>query len=219
MVDIVGLLHILSQNSLIAWAYVLVFFAIFIESIPLIGILIPGGTLAVIVAGVFARLGIFSVSLAICVSAIAALLVDNVGYVTGRELGKKTFIRFEQKIPLVKPLIAKVCSLMHNHTGKAIIIGRLNSPTRALAPFIAGMQNVSYVRFLFFSSISVVTWVAIFFTVGFLFGKSIESVHTIERLFLWGIILLILASYLAYLCRSYYLKRSERRRNGINHQR
>lgn len=206
--DVVGLLEFLSQDSFILAAYALVFLAIILESTPLIGVVIPGGTLALLASGIFLRLGYFSFLNILLISIIAAVLIDNFGYFSGRITKRRTFHRIVGFLFIGKNLLSKLCGLMHDHTGKAIILGRLNPPTRPIAPFMAGMEKVKYSKFLFFSIISSSIWVATFLLIGYIFGESLERVQSLDRIMLWGTIIIIFSIYIAYLLKNYYLKKN-----------
>lgn len=155
------------------WAYVLIFFAAMFEAVPLLGFFSPG--MVVVVAGGFmAKLGILDIGDLILIASTAAILGDCVGYAIGRKYGVTFLEKYGKYFFFHKAQFDKTRNLMHNHTGKALVIGRFNSLTRALAPFVAGSSHTPSGRFMFYNVLGGLLWTTVFVLVGFIFGHSYE---------------------------------------------
>ncbi len=184
MVFIEGLFG-MSRDFFSFWGYAVVFFAIFLESFPLLGSFVPGGLIALLICGFLVKLGYFVFWKIIAVGAMASFLVDVFGYKLG-EGRERNFFHRRAGIFLVKRCtIEKVIRLVHGHTGKSLILGKINPITRSIAPFVFGNERVSFPKFLFFSFVGSLLWVGSFVFLGYLLGNSYEVVAVAERYILW----------------------------------
>ena len=117
---------------------------------------------------------------------IAAILGDTVNYWIGNYFGEQVFLRF-----INKDYIEKTKEFYKKHGGKTIIIARFIPIIRTFAPFIAGIGNMNYLRFLIFNVIGAIVWVGIFVFGGYYFG-GISFVQENLSFVLLGIILVSL---------------------------
>ncbi len=206
-----GAWFVVVRGLVYAWGYPVIFLMIVLESIPLIGVVIPGGTFALLGAGIFSRFGLFDVATAYLVCLLATMFIDHTGYVTGRLVSKRRFHSWLKTFFVKESLIKRIGKLIHCHLGKTIVFGRLNPPIRSIVPFMVGNEKVSYRKFLPFSLVSAIIWVTLFFTVGYLLANSISRIDSITRLITWAIVILIISIYFYYLIKNAYL-----RKGGIN---
>mgnify|MGYP001568025071 CR=1 FL=1 len=144
------------------WGYLLVFVFSFLETIPFVGLFVPGQT-AIIVAGFFAQLGILNIFYLIVIASIGAVFGDFFGYAMGRRYGAH-FIN--------KTLYEKTKRVINRHVGKTLLFGRFNSLTRAFTPFVAGASNVPLSTFTFFTIIGGILWAVSFSLLGYFLGQS-----------------------------------------------
>jgi membrane-associated protein len=181
----------MSREFFGVWGYVVVFVTLFLESFPFLGAFIPGGTIALLIAGFLTKLGYFALWKIVLVCIVASITVDVFGYSLGRTRSKG-FLNRQSKFFLVKHnTIEKVVKIVHGHTGKSLIFGRMNPITRSIAPFIVGNERVSFSKFLFFSILGSFIWVVCFVFLGYVLGNSYEVIAIAERYILWvGVILL-----------------------------
>jgi len=155
------------------WGYWIILLTAMLEASPIFGLLIPG-QLIVILGGFFAKAGILEIGDVVFVSALGAILGDLIGYLLGRKYGYSFIARYGKYFFFKKEHFEKTKSLMDNHTGKTLIIGRFNSLTRAFAPFVAGSTNVPFSKFLIYNIIGGISWAVLFAMIGYIFGKSYE---------------------------------------------
>ena len=166
-------------------SYLILFFIVFCETGLVITPFLPGDSL-LFVAGTLAANGILNLFFLFLVFVIAAILGDTVNYWIGNYFGEQVFLRF-----INKDYIEKTKEFYKKHGGKTIIIARFIPIIRTFAPFIAGIGNMNYLRFLIFNVIGAIVWVGIFVFGGYYFG-GISFVQENLSFILLGIILVSL---------------------------
>ncbi len=203
----------MSREFLSFWGYIIVFVALFLESLPLLGSFVPGGIAILLVSGFLVRLGYFSLWKIILVSIMASVAVDSFGYILGRSRKKGFFCR-RSKIFLVKSeTIERVMEIVNKHTGKSLILGRINPVTRAIAPFVVGNERISFRRFFLFSIAGSLIWAVIFVSLGYALGYNYKIAETTGR-YVVRIMLLFLVGFYLYYFRNLFKEGFGRRRYG-----
>jgi undecaprenyl-diphosphatase len=166
------------------FGYLIIFGVTFVESIPLVGMLIPGQTM-IILAGFLVKLHIFGFWLAVIIGSLGALLGDFVGFLLGRKYGRH-FTDVEQRFYIKKEQFQKTMDLIVSNPFKTIFFGRLHSLTRTLTPFAGGASGITLRKFLAIDILSSFVWAFLSILIGFIFGKSFEKAST----FIGGFILI-----------------------------
>jgi len=150
------------------WTYMILFLVIFVETGLVIMPFLPGDSL-LFAAGTFASLGALNVWVLFISLSIAAILGDTVNYWIGHYIGEKAFsgnIRF-----LKKEYLDRTHDFYERHGGKTIILARFIPIIRTFAPFVAGVGEMSYGRFLTYNVVGGIIWVGIFVFAGYYFGN------------------------------------------------
>ncbi len=155
--------------------YWIIFLASALEAAPLVGSFVPGHAL-IILAGLFARIGVLNVYTVIWVSAAGAIIGDVAGYTLGKKYGFDFLVRFGKYFFLREEHLEKARKVMDKHTGKALIIGRFNPVTRALTPFLAGASDLHPYKFWTYNIIGGICWAVVSVLVGYVFGASYEVI-------------------------------------------
>ena len=137
------------------------FVVIFAETGLVIFPLLPGDSLLFIAGTVAAASGV-PVHLLVLTLFAAAVLGDSVNYAVGRFIGPKAFHR-PQDTRLgrwLKPeYLAKTHSFYEKYGGFTIVIGRFVPIVRTFAPFLAGVGEMTYRKFLSYNVLGGAAWV------------------------------------------------------------
>jgi membrane-associated protein len=151
-------------------AYILLFAVIFIETGLVFAPFLPGDSL-LLAAGSIAAIGkTFNIPHLLLLLYTAAIAGDWLNYSIGKLL-KSRVLRGE-KIFLVKPEhIEKTQCFFDKHGGKTVTLARFMPIFRTFAPFVAGMGDMHYGRFLRNNVAGGVLWVSLMFYLGYFFGN------------------------------------------------
>lgn len=151
-------------------SYVLLFLLIFCETGLVVTPFLPGDSLIFATGALIAAGGPLNIPTALLLFCIAAIGGDTVNYQIGRLLREK--VQKRQKIRFIKlEHIDRTHRFFEKHGGKTIIIARFIPIIRTFAPFVAGVGTMSYRWFLSYNVIGGISWVALFFSIGFFFGN------------------------------------------------
>lgn len=146
---------------------------VFCECALLIGMVLPGETVAVL-AGAAAALGRTSLVAVLIVVLCAALLGDNVGYAVGRRVGPRLHRRVTN--PGRQKLLVAAEARLRTRGGPAVFIGRWTPFVRSVMPSLAGISGMPYLKFLAWDLLAAGSWSIASVLAGFAAGKSYEQV-------------------------------------------
>ncbi|MEP6589729.1 MAG: DedA family protein [Gemmatimonadota bacterium] len=166
------------------WTYAILFGIVFCETGLVILPLLPGDSL-LFAAGTFAALGDLDPWLLVVLLISAALLGDNLNYWIGRKTGTKAFTgeaRFFKR-----EYLDRTRGYFARYGGRTVILARFLPIIRTFTPFVAGVGEMPYPRFLSYSVVGAVAWVNLFIWLGYGFG-NIPAVKERFTLVILGII-------------------------------
>ncbi len=178
-----------------SWIYAILFLIIFVETGLVVMPFLPGDSL-LFAAGTFCagvtneagetvQMNLFIV-LALLI--VAAVLGDGVNYLLGKRVGLKMLqwkIRGRQLVK--QKYIDQTQQFYEKHGPKTIIIARFVPIVRTFAPFVAGIAEMNYSKFLRFNLIGGVSWVLGLTLLGYFFG-GLPFVKDNFELVIFGII-------------------------------
>lgn len=177
------------------FGYVGVLSIVFAESGLFFGFFLPGDSLLVIV-GLLASQGVFSLPFMLFSLFVAAVLGDNVGYYSGAKLGRK-LETMPDKWYYKKEHLFAAEQFYAQHGGKALILARFLPAVRTFAPIVAGMVKMDYSKFFFYNITGGAAWVLSLTLVGYYLGEIVgpEIDKYIIPIVLFVIIISILPTY------------------------
>lgn len=154
------------------WVAAFIFLISFLESLALAGIIIPG-VLLLFGVSVVAGSGTLGVWPTLLSGLIGAVLGDCISFFLGkvakhRILGMWPFRKYPQWLENGE-------KFFNRHGGKSIIIGRFVGPLRPVLPLVAGMLDMSSVRFVSINFVSAAGWAPTYLLPGYLFGMSLQG--------------------------------------------
>jgi len=148
-----------------AWVYLLLFVIVFCETGLVVTPFLPGDSL-LFVAGTLAAVGGMDIALVIAVLVAAALSGDNANYWVGRWAGMRLFARW------INPrYLKRTHEFYERHGGKTIIIARFVPIVRTYVPFVAGVGEMPYLRYLAYCFLGAGLWVGSLSLAGYFFGN------------------------------------------------
>ncbi|HLC39907.1 MAG TPA: DedA family protein [archaeon] len=150
------------------WTYAILFAVIFAETGLVVAPFFPGDSL-LFVAGTFAAQSSLDIMWLFIALSAAAIAGDTANYWLGHYLGPKVFTKQKSRF-FKKEYLQRAREFYKKHGGKTIIIARFVPIIRTFAPFVAGIGEMSYRKFLTYNVVGGIAWVAIFLFAGYYFG-------------------------------------------------
>jgi membrane-associated protein len=187
------LIHLLTV-VLSGWlGYALLFAIVFAETGLLTGFFLPGDSFLFTVGVVVGAAGL-DIRIVLPLLMFAAVAGDSTGYLLGRRTGPHIFNRPNSRLFRREHLIRSK-EFYDRYGGKTIVYAKFIPIIRTFAPFLAGVAQMNYPRFLAYSVAGVVAWV---FSVTML-GNTLGSVPIVRRHFEKVIFLIIVVSLIPVL--------------------
>jgi membrane-associated protein len=151
------------------WLYAILFVVIFAETGLVVFPFLPGDSL-LFISGTVVAAASLNVHVLVLVLATAAILGDSVNYAIGRYVGPKAFSRPDSRW-FRQDHLRRTQAFYDKYGGVTIIIGRFVPIIRTFAPFLAGVAQMSYPRFLAYNVVGGILWIATLVYAGYLFGN------------------------------------------------
>ena len=147
-----------------------VFFVALMESLVVLGLLIPGAAL-LFGAGALMATGSLPITEIMLSASAGALTGDFVSFLVGHH--------YQQRLRVIWPfrryprLVNRGVNFFVGHGGKSVFMARFIGPIRPIVPAIAGMMNMTTARFLVVDSIASLLWAPVYILPGMVFGASL----------------------------------------------
>lgn len=160
------LLNLFTENAFTA--YGALFAVIFCETGLVVAPFLPGDSL-LFAAGALSAGGVLNFPFALGLLFVAAVLGDTVNYSIGSWIGARVIAKYPK---IFKPsYIEKTKEFYSTHGGKTVVLARFFVIVRTFAPFVAGVANMQYRKFILFNLLGGASWVGSFMTLGYFFGQ------------------------------------------------
>ncbi|MBK9220220.1 MAG: VTT domain-containing protein [Uliginosibacterium sp.] len=175
------------------WIYVILFAIIFCETGLVVMPFLPGDAA-----------GGMDITVLSCSLFVAAVIGDNLNYWVGRSVGHRVF-KWEQSRLFNRAVFDKTHAYFERHGGKTIIVARFMPLVRTFAPFVAGVAEMDYRRFVVLDVFGGALWVFSMTLAGYYFA-NVPVVKNNLSLFIVGVIALSLAPLVIAALRAKYGK-------------
>jgi len=171
------------------WTYLILFAIIFAETGFVVTPFLPGDSLLFAAGALIAngKTGL-DIALVAIILVIAAFAGNTVNYLLGNYLGPKVFKENNKILKLEYYLSTK--AFFDKHGGKAVIFSRFLPIIRTIAPFVAGVGRMAFLRYSLYNIVGGASWVLSFLFIGFFFG----NIPVIKQNFTLVVIAIILIS-------------------------
>ncbi len=146
------------------------------------GIPLPGET-TLITAAVFSVLGHLNIFLVILIGIIGAVIGDNIGFAIGDFGGRKLVEKFGKYILLTPKRLDKLEEFFNKRGGWVVMFARFIEGLRQANGIIAGISEMSWLRFTIFNAIGATLWVSVWATVGYFAADNINTLLKYQTYF------------------------------------
>lgn len=156
-----------------SYGYMVLFVLVGLESL---GIPLPGET-TLVTAAAFAATGHLSINAVLVTAAGGAILGDNGGYWIGRKGGLAVVRRHGRLLHIDQSQIRRAHDFFERHGAKTVFIGRFIAILRTWAAVLAGASGMRYSTFMIYNAAGGISWVLVFGTLGYLFGRNLPRLE------------------------------------------
>ena len=151
-----------------AWIYAILFLIVFCETGLVVLPLLPGDSL-LFAAGAVAASGRLDI-VGLCILLVTAAILGNaVNYWVGRLAGHELQRRFPRLIK--QQYLDRTRAYFERYGGKTVIIARFVPIVRTVAPFAAGVGQMTHLRYQLYNITGSVLWVLLLVPAGYFFAN------------------------------------------------
>jgi membrane-associated protein len=152
------------------WAYAIMFIIVFFEAGVVLTPFLPGDSMIFAAATLSVRsdsdLNVHLIVLFLTVAGFAGYVLNyNVGSYIGPRVYKRNYKVISRK------RLNQTKDYFEKHGVRTIIYGRFIPIIRTFAPFVAGVSEMNYRRFMVFNFLGCLAWVAIYAYSGYFLGN------------------------------------------------
>jgi membrane protein DedA with SNARE-associated domain/membrane-associated phospholipid phosphatase len=164
-------------QDLLAWiaqhphfSNLLIFVVAVLESLLVIGLLVPGAFLLFGMGALIAT-GTLPLIPTMAWTSAGAVVGDTVSFLIGSHYHQRLRVLWPMK--RYPALVNRGVDFFCRHGGKSVFMARFVGPVRPIVPAIAGMMDMNFGRFLLVDIIASVLWAPAFILPGMAFGASL----------------------------------------------
>lgn len=161
-------LNVIIQNYGM-WTYALLFLLIFCETGLVITPFLPGDSV-LFATGALSSIGALKVLPLFIIFYLAAVIGDTANYHIGQKIGTKILEKENVKF-INKEYLNRAHSFYKKHGSMTIVLGRFIPIIRTFVPFVAGIGEMSYSKFIIYNMLGGFFWVTLFLGGGYFFGN------------------------------------------------
>jgi membrane-associated protein len=188
---LLGLVHAMLSNP---FGLAALFAIVFSETGLLIGVIIPADSILFTIGVASGAAGV-NVYLVAAMLMCAAIIGDNVAYFLGRKAGPRIFCRPQSRYFHPEHLI-KTKKFYEKYGPRAVVYSRFIPVIRTCTPFISGVAEMSYPKFLAFSLLGGSLAIAMLTTLGYQLGQVAIVRQNFEKVVVGIVLLSVLPIFL-----------------------
>lgn len=187
------------------WGQFFTFMIAFAESLAIVGTIIPG-SVTMTAVGTLVGSAIFPPGLTILMATLGALAGDWIGYLVGKYYANE--IREFKLFKRYHKWFDNGVNFFHKHGGKSVIIGRFFGPVRSFVPLIAGILQMSTLRFTFAVIPAALLWSIVYMLPGILLGAlSLSMPASMATKFIfYGLVAILVIWFLSVIVKLFLQK-------------
>ena len=156
------------------------FAVMLILAIEASGAPVPGESL-LIFASVLAGRGEMSLPALLISAWVGSVIGDNLGFLIGRKLGRKTVLRYGAKVGLTNERFSKIENKYVRYGSATVLFARFFSILRQLNGIVAGMLGMSWWRFVLFDAVGAALWVTVWVFLPAYFSEHLAFIVTLAH--------------------------------------
>jgi membrane-associated protein len=178
--------------------YVILYGVVFLQIGVLPLFFLPGNPFLFVCGAVWAASGL-NIYLLLLVLIVAAILGNLSGYWLGKSIGQVFFVDY-LKWPK-QTTLDKTRVFYNKHGQKGFLVSLFLPVVRTVAPFLAGLTNMHFTKFVRSASLGAIIWVLVCVLAGYFFGNIPLIKNHLGTAALMGLALVIIAWMLRVLFR------------------
>ncbi|XRG80328.1 VTT domain-containing protein [Rossellomorea sp. GAMAL-10_SWC] len=149
-----------------AITYLILFFIILLETGLVVTPFLPGDSL-IFTAGALASLHLLNFFGLLILFIVAASLGDSLNYFIGKKFGSK----LSKSKKINTKYIHETENFYKQKGSKFIVLARFIPIVRTFAPFVAGIGEMNYSKFISYNIFGATLWVGLMVSIGYFFGN------------------------------------------------
>jgi membrane protein DedA with SNARE-associated domain len=149
-----------------------------LESLAVVGALVPATALMVVAGGLIAAGILDPVSVILC-CVIGAVAGDAISYLAGRNLGSRAL-----RHPMLaahRRAIARTRLYCRRYGVALIYVGRFFGPLRGFVPVVVGILQMRQAKFQAANIVSAIIWVPVMLAPGYLAAKGLANIEMLSE--------------------------------------
>jgi membrane-associated protein len=155
-------------NQYGSMVYIILFFIVFAETGFVVTPFLPGDSL-LFAAGALAAASKLDFWLLVVLFTVAATVGNTVNYFVGRYVGPKVYNMNSRWIK--KEYLERTHVFYEKYGATAVVLSRFVPIFRTFVPFVAGIAQMNWARFILYTAFSALIWVIPITLLGYLFGE------------------------------------------------
>ncbi len=178
-------------NWLLGLPPLLVYIALFaVVAAESAGLPLPGETSLIAVGILASQHGGISIEVVIATTALAAVIGDNIGFVLGRNAGRRLLTREGRWVERRRRFLARGEVFFEKHGPRAVFLARWLPGLRVVGAWLAGVHGMRWRTFLLWNALGGVAWATSIGLAAYLLGHVAATIFRTFGLVGVGVVVL-----------------------------